>query len=1074
MGEQKTISVPVLSDLIAEPGETFFVNLSEATGTGVSIGDAQAIGTITDDDAASFTIGDATVAEGGGTLAFTVTLGAAVQGGAMVKYATANQTALAGSDYTAVSGTLEFSGNVGEQKTISVTVLNDLIAEPGETFFVNLSEATGTGVSIGDAQAIGTITDDDSFTISLSGFSVTETNVSQTKNFIVTMTGVAQNALDVSFTTTNGTALSGSDYTGQSAVVYSLAAGQQSLNIPVVILGDQLSENEETFVGTIVLSNVNGQSISIATGSATATIIDDDKADLVITKTISTGTPTVGSNVTFAVTVNNVGPSATSAIVVNDVLPSGYTLVSATPSTGTWTAPNWSIPTLANGASANISIIAKVLAVGSYKNTASITSSAIEDPVLTNNTASVTPVIENSSPVAVADNYSTNEDTGLTVSTPGALLNDTDIDGDVLSVSSFIYASTTYPVGIPATLTPGSLTINSNGSLSYIPAENYNGSFTVSYNISDGTTTASSQITITVSAVNDPPVVNPDYIYTSEGIGENIFVLNNDNDAADGTSGGIDPSSLKITKQPTYGSMTILANKQVSYTPNSGFFGTDQAEYEVCDNGSPAICAKGIIYIDVTRLSPLANDDSADTNEDNSVDINVVANDEDVNNNIDPSTVIIVTLPTHGTATHQGNGIVRYVPSTNYNGTDFFTYTVKDKTNFISNVARVDVTIKPIADAPVSTNGWYSTKENVEVVIPIRELVTDPDDDIDFSTIVRDPEALHGIISAGPNPGELIYTPNSGYTGNDSFQYNVADATGLRSNTSTVTIQVSNQAPTAVDDVFSVYEDEPSPLNVIGNDTDPQDNLDPTLVSIVTNPVNGTVVVDAVTGAIEYTSNLDYNGSDSFVYRVCDVTGYCDEATVSLTVLAVNDAPVAIEDSRNLLEENSVFIDVLANDYDVDNAIPELAITIVLQPLHGTVQVVSDPDGIIYTRALNYDESDSFSYRITDPEGLTSETTVILSITPVNDYIPSTFSPNGDGFNDFWEIKWVEDFPDNELFVYNRWGSLVYHKKPYDNPWDGKASSNVLGSEDLPEGTYFYILKLNDKKTLKGSVYIKR
>jgi len=89
--------------------------------------------------------------------------------------------------------------------------------------------------------------------------------------------------------------------------------------------------------------------------------------------------------------------------------------------------------------------------------------------------------------------------------------------------------------------------------------------------------------------------------------------------------------------------------------------------------------------------------------------------------------------------------------------------------------------------------------------------------------------------------------------------------------------------------------------------------------------------------------------------------------------------------------------------------------------------------------------------------------------------VPDTFSPNGDGINDYFKIPGANDLYNDELFIYNRWGGLVYYSKNYDNTWDGKSTSNMLGSSDLEEGTYFYVYKPgNSLEVFKGTVYLKR
>jgi gliding motility-associated-like protein len=85
-----------------------------------------------------------------------------------------------------------------------------------------------------------------------------------------------------------------------------------------------------------------------------------------------------------------------------------------------------------------------------------------------------------------------------------------------------------------------------------------------------------------------------------------------------------------------------------------------------------------------------------------------------------------------------------------------------------------------------------------------------------------------------------------------------------------------------------------------------------------------------------------------------------------------------------------------------------------------------------------------------------------------NVFIPNGFSPNGDSYNQYWEVIDITLYPNNELQIFNRWGNLVYESAPYHNEWDGL---NMSG-ENLPDGTYFYILKLNDDNNTSYSGYV--
>ena len=370
------VPVTIFGDAVAEPDEIFMgtISISNINGQQVTISQPTAIATIENDDFASFSINDITVSENAGTAVFTVTLSHAVQGGATVKYTTNPVSATPSNDFTATNGTLTFTGTAGETKTISIPVVNDAIAEPTETFQVILSDQTGYGVSIADDTGIATITDDDAVTISLAGFTVTETNTSQTANFTVTMSGAAQEAVELLFSTANGTAIAGSDYTAISGQTITIPASQTTVNIPVTVLGDEVSEPQETFTATISISNVNNQQVTISQASASATINDEDIADLVITKTAGNTEPNVGGNITFTIKVRNDGPGKAFSVVMTDILPTGYELISSTPGTGTWSAPNWNIGDLASGSEATLIVVTKVLSSGTYNNTASVTS----------------------------------------------------------------------------------------------------------------------------------------------------------------------------------------------------------------------------------------------------------------------------------------------------------------------------------------------------------------------------------------------------------------------------------------------------------------------------------------------------------------------------------------------------------------------------------------------------------------------------------------------------------------------------------------------------------------------------
>jgi chitinase len=260
----------------------------------------------------SFGAGSATT-----TALFTVTLSKASTQAVTVQYGTANGTATAGSDYSAVSGTISFAP--GEtSKTIAVPVTRDLIAEATETFALQL--ASPSGATLARTSALATIQDDDTVappptpSASIGNVTVVEGNAgTTTARFTVTLSSAASGPVSIVYATANGTATAGSDYTAKSGTL-TFAAGETSKTIDVLVTGDTAVETNETFV--VNLSSASGA--TIATAQATGTITNDDQPPPVPSLSIGGATVTEGNsgtvNLTFTVTLSQ---ASTNAVSVN-------------------------------------------------------------------------------------------------------------------------------------------------------------------------------------------------------------------------------------------------------------------------------------------------------------------------------------------------------------------------------------------------------------------------------------------------------------------------------------------------------------------------------------------------------------------------------------------------------------------------------------------------------------------------------------------------------------------------------------------------------------------------------------
>ena len=262
----ETISVPIVDDFLYEGDETFYLNLENPVNATIS--DGQGIGTILDNDLEpTLSINDVTMSEDGGGANFTVSLSSPSSFPVTVNYSTADGTATAGSDYTAASGTLTFPAGETDE-TISVPIVDDFLYEGVETFSLNLTNPANATIS--DGQGMGTILDNDPEpTLSINDMTVSE-DVGGA-DFTVTLSNPSSFPVTVNYSTADGTATAGSDYTAASGTL-TFPAGETAKTISVPIVDDFLYEGVETFS----LNLTNPANATISDGQGMGTILDND------------------------------------------------------------------------------------------------------------------------------------------------------------------------------------------------------------------------------------------------------------------------------------------------------------------------------------------------------------------------------------------------------------------------------------------------------------------------------------------------------------------------------------------------------------------------------------------------------------------------------------------------------------------------------------------------------------------------------------------------------------------------------------------------------------------------------
>ncbi len=341
----------------------------------------------------------------------------------------------------------------------------------------------------------------------------------------------------------------------------------------------------------------------------------------------------------------------------------------------------------------------------------------------------------------------------------------------------------------------------------------------------------------------------------------------------------------------------------------------------------------------------------------------------------------IISLPNSGLATVLPNGTgVQYVPNQNWVGVDNFKYKVVDGRGGMA-WATVVVTVTAVNDAPVAGDDTATAIEDTPLTIAAADLL-DNDTDIDstpFVDAVSSPSSAGGTVLLQGT--DIYYTPPANFTGDDTFTYTISDGTLTDTATVTVSVTAVNDAPVAGDDTATASEDTQAIIpaaDLLANDSD----VDSTpVVHAVSSPssAGGTVVLQGTD--IYYTPPANFAGDDTFTYTISDGT-LTDTATVTVSVTAINDAPVAVDDSiLKSVHSTDTVIDIdtaelLGNDLDVDST-PVVSAVSAMSNLGWAVSL--EGSTIHYNTEAGFLGEDSFTYTITDGE-LSDTATVTLTV----------------------------------------------------------------------------------------------
>lgn len=277
---------------------------------------------------------------------------------------------------------------------------------------------------------------------------------------------------------------------------------------------------------------------------------------------------------------------------------------------------------------------------------------------------------------------------------------------------------------------------------------------------------------------------------------------------------------------------------------------------------------------------------------------------------------------------------------------------------------------------------------------------------------------------------------------------------------------------------FTINEDEPANLCILV--TDPESNS--VAVATISSSTSGFDNGDGSDLCFDYTPEADFNGVVYASVELCDngSPSACTSVVVEVTVLPVNDTPIAVDDEITGIEDTQVTDNVLTNDVDPDGDNLLVSVVLVAEPLNGSV-IMNTDGSFTYDPVTDFAGVDSFVYEVCDSAdpALCAEAEVTITLTDVEDPVVAyqALTPNDDAFNDAWVVEGIEQFPNNKVQIFDRWSSLVYQMEGYNNAdkvWTGQANEGISTGE-LPNGTYFYVIELGDgNEIMKGFVELKR
>ena len=482
----------------------------------------------------------------------------------------------------------------------------------------------------------------------------------------------------------------------------------------------------------------------------------------------------------------------------------------------------------------------------------------------------------NDAPVAVDDEAEVDEDTAVEID---LLLNDRDPEDEALSLAS---------VGEPSR---GVVELLDGGRVRYTPGADVSGlTDTFRYTVADAAgATAEAQVTILVRGQPDAPTMtDPGALETDEDTPLAVRLEANDPDSDGGEL------TVEVRVPPALGVLDTLRGPSPFtpvYTPNPNVFGDDTFEVVVVDpSGLESAPLRIALTVRPVNDPPTATDDEVIALEDQAVQMDLLANDSDVDG--EGLLLLGFTQPARGRVELGFNGLPVYTPAPGFEGRgERFEYTVADPSGAM-DTAEVRVNVFSANDPPEALDpGDLETDEDTELELTLEASDPDPQEMMLGLRIVQPPE--NGTLDRenGVSPAVFTYTPNPDFHGTDRFLFEAVDSNLATSPPQEVVVVVRpvNDAPVGSDDAASTGSLRPVRIPVLANDLD-IDSFS-LAVETVDDPPTGDARLEA-DGTVLYTPRHPFEGVVEFTYRVRDDAGARDPRPVRVSVTVVSDPAI--------------------------------------------------------------------------------------------------------------------------------------------------------------------------------------